>query len=224
MTNGLKFRLLRDAARLSRPTYFEFDLKQMMEGEHFAEFQVFFRMVHRSRWPKDVDSAHECLLERYYQQGIEAGGRVRDHLRDGVEKALQIFGNGFLQHPENNVLRQLISDGKLSATEYYRQLLRLIYRYLFLMVSEERKLVGPDEKNDTHQKIYERYYSISRLREKVERPINPEERHWDLWEAVKETFRLHCDESVGAKLDIASLNGETVWSSCYSRPGKSQSL
>lgn len=191
VTNGEQFRILRDAARLSRPTYLEFNLRQMMEGEHFSEFQIFYRLIHRSRWPKDAASAHECLLESYYQHGIETGGRVRERLRGGVEEALKILGNGFLSHHDNATLLQRIRDGKLSATEYYRQLLRLIYRFLFLMVSEERNLVGPDpEKNDLLRRVYEQYYSISRLREKVERPINPEERHGDLWEGIKQTFRL----------------------------------
>ncbi|HWR59143.1 MAG TPA: hypothetical protein VN328_09670, partial [Thermodesulfovibrionales bacterium] len=66
VTNGLQFRILRDSERLSRPTYLEFDLQQIMEGELFSEFQVFYRIVHRSRWPRDVESGHECLLEQYY--------------------------------------------------------------------------------------------------------------------------------------------------------------
>ncbi|HUU28986.1 MAG TPA: N-6 DNA methylase [archaeon] len=208
VTNGLKFRILRDAARMSRPVYLEFDLKQMMEGEQFAEFQLFYRLVHRSRWPDDLESAHECLLEKYFQQGIEAGGRVRERLRDGIEKALKIFGNGFLSHPDNDNLRGQISSGKLAAADYYRQLLRLIYRFLFLMVSEDRNLVGPDPENDLLRDIYSRFYNISRLRGAVERPVNPEERHWDLWEGVKQTFRLYCFGIEAEKLGVTPLNGD----------------
>jgi hypothetical protein len=208
VTNGYQLRLLRDSERLSRPTYLEFDLKQIMEGEHFAEFQVFYRLVHRSRWPRDMESAHECLLEQYYQQGIEAGGRVRERLRDGVENALKIFGNGFLNHPDNSELRQHILENKIDAFTYYQQLLRLIYRFLFLMVSEERNLVGPDPKDDHLCRIYETYYSITRLREKVERPVDPEERYWDLWEGVKQNFRLYCHSSLASKLGVTALNGD----------------
>ncbi|MBM4146941.1 MAG: restriction endonuclease [Nitrospira sp.] len=208
VTNGLQFRILRDSERLSRPAYLEFDLQQIMEGEHFAEFQVFYRIVHRSRWPKDIETASECLLEQYYQQGIETGGRVREHLRDGVEQALRIFGNGFLSHPENHVLRQNIKEGKLDASDYYRQLLRLVYRFLFLMVSEERNLVGPDPENDHFRKIYDHNYSISRLREKVERPVNMDEKFWDLWEGVKQAFKFYSYENFGGKIGIAPLNGD----------------
>jgi len=136
VTNGKKFRLLRDSERLSRPTYIEFDLEQMMVGEHYSEFQIFYRLVHRTRWPQDKEIAHECILEQYYQQGIEEGGRVRERLRDGVEEALKIFGNGFLNHPQNEDLRNKIKSDKISAQDYYRKLLRLIYRFLFLMVQK----------------------------------------------------------------------------------------
>jgi len=208
VTNGYQLRILRDSERLSRPTYLEFDLKQVMEGEHFAEFQVLYRIVHRSRWPRDMESAPECLLEQYYHEGIEAGGRVRERLRDGVEESLKIFGNGFLNHPKNNELKQQIQEGKIDELSYYRQLLRLIYRFLFLMVSEERNLVGPSPENDNFRKTYDQYYSIIRLRDKVERPVDPEERYWDLWEGVKQTFRMYCHSSFGDKLGVIPLNGD----------------
>jgi len=206
-TNGKKFRLLRDSERLSRPTYLEFDLEQMMDGEHFSEFQLFYRLIHHTRWPQNTEVAHECLLEQYYQQGIEAGGRIRERLRDGVEEALKIFGNGFLNHPNNAELKNKIHSGKISTQDYYRNLLRLIYRFLFLMVSEERNLVGPDPQNDHFRFIYDHYYSISRLRQKVERPVNVEDHHWDLWESLKQTFQLYGDKNIGQKLGVSPLGG-----------------
>ncbi|MFQ5455357.1 MAG: Eco57I restriction-modification methylase domain-containing protein [Nitrospirota bacterium] len=208
VTNGYQFRILRDSERLSRPVYLEFDLKQIMEGGHFSEFQIFYRLIHRTRWPRDIESAHECLLEQYYQYGIETGGRVREHLRDGVEEALKIFGNGFLSHPNNHALREKIQKGDTDPDTYYRQVLRLVYRFLFLMVSEDRNLVGPDRDNDHFRRIYDQCYNITRLREKVERPINPEDNYWDLWEGVKQTFRLYSYSEYGKKLGITPLNGD----------------
>jgi hypothetical protein len=208
VTNGYQFRILRNSARLSRPTYLEFDLQQMLESEQFSEFQLFYRLAHRSRWPLNLESAAECWLEKYYTQSIEEGGRVREHLRDGVENALLIFGNGFLNHPDNQDLVQKLKENKLTASNFYRQLLKVIYRYLFLMVSEERKLIGPDPGNDRLFKIYSQNYSISRLREKVERPINQHDRYWDLWEGVKQNFLFYCYKSEGEKLGIAPLNGD----------------
>ena len=193
---------------MSRPIYLEFDLEHMMESENFSDFQVFYRIVHRSRFPKSFDKAHECFLEQYYQEGIEAGGRIRERLRDGVDEAIRIFGNGFLAHPNNAALKEHMANGSLSASVYYRQILKLIYRFLFLMVSEERKLVGPDSSNDRLFKIYNRYYSVIRLRDAVEHPLNPDERHYDIWEGVKQTFAFYCYSEPAEKLEIAMLNGD----------------
>ncbi len=207
VTNGLQFRLLRDSTRMSRSTYLEFDLEQMLKGNHFAEFQLFYRLVHRSRWPAELDSAPSCLLEKYYQQSIEEGGRIREHLREGVEAALEIFGNGFLQHPDNTGLVNKIKKGELTAIDFYSQLLRLVYRFLFLMVAEDRKLAGPDPTNEKFFNIYNDHYSIRRIRRRVERHFNPQDRYYDVWEAVRRTFGFYSSRGAAEKLGMAALDG-----------------
>ncbi len=117
VTNGRRLRILRDAARMSKPTYLEFDLETMLQSEQFAEFQLLYRLLHRSRWPEDMSKAHDCWLEKYYQQGLDAGGRVREKLREGVEAALRLFGNGFLSHPDNTALREKLGSGQMTVTE-----------------------------------------------------------------------------------------------------------
>lgn len=207
VTNGGAFRVVRNSARMSRPTYLEFDLRGMMESENFAEFQVFYRLVHRSRWPQTMEMAADCWLEKYHQQSLEEGGRVREKLRGNVEQALRVFGNGFLKHPDNNDLRDKIKAGRLAPAEYYRQLLRLVYRFIFLMVTEERKLVGPDPKSRFYA-IYRRGYSITALRDRAERRFSGQDRFADLWEGVKQTFRSYEGSGEGQKLGVAPLNGD----------------
>ena len=105
VTNGEKLRLLRDSARLSKPTYLEFDLRAMIEGNAYGEFVVLYRLLHHTRFPREGIAPHECLLENYYNQGIEEGGRVREKLRDGVKNALEILGSALVEHPRNDALR-----------------------------------------------------------------------------------------------------------------------
>ena len=188
VTNGDKLRLLRNTARLSRPSYVEFDLRAMVEANLYSEYVIFHRLLHRSRFPGGEADAHECWLEKYYQQGIDEGGRVREHLREGVEVALQEMGNGLLAHPENAALRQAIHAGRLQPSHYYRQLLRLVYRLLFLMVAEERRLLFPIEgQNSERQVLYTRYYSIGQLRQRCERHWGDDHYH-DLWAGLLKTF------------------------------------
>ena len=150
VTNGERLRLLRDSSRFTRPTYVEFDLRAMFEGEHFSEFALLYRLLHRSRMPGAAHEAAQCLLERYHQRAVEAGGRVREGLRDGVERALKCLGNGLLRHPANGALRAKLAAGRLSPLDYYRQLLRLVYRLIFLMVAEDRELIRANETNETN--------------------------------------------------------------------------
>jgi hypothetical protein len=200
VTNGSSLRILRDSHLLRKQAYIEFDLDQMMKDELFADFALLFRLIHVSRLPKSGEDASSCLLEQYHKQTVDQGGRVRDHLRDGVEKALTGFANGFLSHPRNTTLRAKVQDKSLESFEYYQQLLRLIYRFLFLMVSEERNLIADDM-------AYRKHYSISRIRRlaEVRAAYTNQE---DLWLGLATSFKLFQDEEVGSLLAVPTLNGD----------------
>jgi hypothetical protein len=206
-TNGFRWRLLRDSSLMTRLTYIEFDLEQILKGENFAEFGLFYRLFHRSRLPEGVDDADKCLLEYYHQEALQQGGRVRDKLRDGVEKALTQLGTGFLQHSANQHLRQKLVNGSLKDIDYYRQLLRLIYRLLFLMVAESRKLLFVTDDLEK-ARIYREYYSIERLRELAERPHWRREGFQDLWQGLRVTFLLFDENWRGEILGLSPLNGD----------------
>ncbi len=203
VTNGKLLRLLRDSSRMSRPSYVEFDLEQMMTAEKFSDFCLLYRLLHRTRLPTTEADASKCLLETYHQQGIEQGGRVRERLRDGVERVLRCIGQGLLDHPANAELRRRLSTGELKPEDYYCQLLRMVYRLLFLVVTEERKLLAVSDQNN----VYQRYYSLTRLREVCARPYAVTWRHDDLWQGLLTTFALFADENTSQKLGLSPLNG-----------------
>ena len=208
VTNGERLRVLRDATRVSRPVYLEFDLRAIVEGNRYSEFVLLYRLVHRTRWPASAEDVAECWLERYYQQGIEEGSRVRERLREGVEAALRVLGTAFLAHPANGDLRHTAASNLGFAADYYRQLLRLVYRLLFLFVAEERRLLAvPDPALAARQEIYHRHYSLSRLRRLAERPIAADG-HDDLWEGLRQVFRLFRDPHAASLLGLTALDGE----------------
>lgn len=49
VTNGRTIRLLRDAATLTRPSYLDIDLQDLLSGQRFAEFAYVWRLLHASR-------------------------------------------------------------------------------------------------------------------------------------------------------------------------------
>jgi hypothetical protein len=90
-TNGQTLRLLRNSQRVRRHAYLEFDLDTMFEGEHFADFALFYRLLYRTHLPHTDAPADSCHLETWYEQTIEQGGRIREKLRTGVEHAMLLI-------------------------------------------------------------------------------------------------------------------------------------
>ncbi len=220
VTNGRVLRLLRDSTYFSRPSHIEFDLAGMMADERFDEFIFLYRLVHRSRLPQGRADAPDCLLEQYHQAAIEQGGRIRDGLREAVAEALLTLGNGFLRHPRNSALRQRVADSQLSERDYFRQLLYLIYRLLFLMVAEERGLIGNREADDGEtggdgpentlpaSPTYYRFLSITRLRSLAQEPLSAPGRFDDLYLGFRTLAHLMRDETLAGPMGLQALNGE----------------
>jgi hypothetical protein len=196
----LTLRLLRDSTYVRRQAYVEFDLRQILEEQRFNDFALLFRLLHRSRLPQVAGQAADCLLEKYYQQALEQGGRVRERLRDGVEACLKGLANGFLSHPKNSQLRGWLASGRSAALEFYRQLLRLVYRFLFLLVSEERGLISASP-------LYRDHYGVGRLRQLLERRSAFTE-HEDLWCSLRVLWRVLSQEELAQLLGAAPLNGD----------------
>jgi hypothetical protein len=71
------------------------------------------------------------------------GVTARERLRSGVEAALLSVGGGFVGHPDNALLREHLASGALPLPEYFGQLLRLVYRLIFLLAAEDRNLLHP---------------------------------------------------------------------------------
>lgn len=208
VTNGRQLRLLRDATRLVRMSYLEFDLERMFEEELYADFSMLYRVLHASRMPEKVDMGAESVIEYYHQESMASGTRIREKLSEAVEDSIKTLANGFLAHPKNKSLVALFENHQQKPETYYMHQLRLIYRMLFLIVLEERKLVYPDNLSEDQQRlrtIYYNYYSIERLRKLTENRVYVDADKYDLWESLKTTFLLFEEEQYGSKLGIKPL-------------------
>jgi hypothetical protein len=185
VSNGLRIRVLRDNASLTRQAYLEFDLEAMMNGEVYADFVVLWLVCHQSR----VENAgadpggRPCWLEVWSKAAQARGTRALEGLRGGVEKAIEALGKGFIGHPANGSLRSALSSGAVSTLELYRQLLRLVYRLIFLFVAEDRQLLYDPAADAESRERYVRFYSTARLRRMAERVRGS--RHADLYVALK---------------------------------------
>lgn len=207
VSSGLRLRILRDNASLTRQAFVEFDLEAMMEGEVYADFVLLWLLCHESRF--EGEKPENCWLERWSGAAREQGTRALEDLRHGVEDAIRVLGSGFLAHPANAGLRDRLRSGALATEDYYRQLLRLAYRLIFLFVAEDRNLLFDPKAEPVARERYARYYSASRLRRLAERQRGT--KHADLYQGLRVVMdRLGSDEGC-PPLGLPAL-GSFLWS------------
>ena len=182
--DGATLRIVRDNASLTRPAWIEADLRRIFTEERYADFAALWLLCHETRFGHEGQPVTDCALEAWRDAGREEGTRAREHLRRGVEDALAALGQGFLSHADNQTLRTDLQSGALAVKDYFNQLLRLVYRLIFLLTVEERGLLHPDGTSEHSKALYADGYSIRRLRERsVKRSAH--DRFSDLWDATR---------------------------------------
>lgn len=209
--NGKTLRLLRDAATLTRPSFLEIDLADLLGGQRYAEFANVWRLLHASR---GAGNPTECIWEKWRAAGQEEGTRVRDGLRLGVTDALLILGEGFIQHPANDALRSALHNGELSKDAYFQQLLRLIYRLIFVFSVEERGLLHPKDDSKASQaarRAYAEGYAVARLRDLCLKR-RARNRFDDHWQALRIVFKGLSEGE--PRLALPALGGLFAISQC----------
>jgi type I restriction-modification system DNA methylase subunit len=188
VSNGLRLRVLRDNQALSRQSFLEFDLEAMFAGEVYSDFVLLWLIAHATRFAsQEGNRTDTCWLEQWTKIANEQGTRALGDLKGGVERALQILGEGFTSHPKNSALRDALRTGQLPLADFHGELLRVVYRLIFLFVAEDRTIDGqsllhPRDNSHAAQVARERYaahYSTARLRDLA--ALIKGSRHGDLW-------------------------------------------
>jgi hypothetical protein len=207
VSNGRVLRLLRDNTSLTRQAYVQFDLEAMFSGEVHADFVLLWLVCHVSRL--EGEPPETCILERWREAARQQGVRALEALRNGVQRAIEALGTGFLAHPANAALREALRRGALDRQDYYRELLRLVYRLIFLFVAEDREVLFDPASSAEARERYLRYYSTARLRDLAARRRGT--RHGDLWEGLKVLMRALAAGAGAPGLALPAL-GSFLWS------------
>ncbi|WP_434622728.1 Eco57I restriction-modification methylase domain-containing protein [Azospirillum sp. B2RO_4] len=185
--DGTTLRLMRDNVSLTRPAWIEADLGRIFGEGLFADFSALWLLIHGSRFGAAGALPSDCPLERWRERGRTEGMTAREKLRDGVRDALLDLGQGFIEHPANGELREALSSGRLSRQGYFEELLRLVYRLIFLFAAEDRNLLHPPGTEEAAKRAYAGGYGVGRLRERCMRRT-AWDRNADVWEGLKATF------------------------------------
>ena len=163
---GPLIRLMRDNASLTRPAYIEADLAQIFRTRTPPPSPPSGSdprkpLRHRRR------AATDCALERWREAGSREGEAARDRLRDGVEAALKSLGTGFLEPTPTSPPR--LKSGAVDLPDCFNELLRLVYRLIFLIAAEDRNLLHPETPGRDARKLYAEGYSLAALARAVRR-------------------------------------------------------
>jgi hypothetical protein len=218
LTNGIFLRLLRDFHHTTVRGYVEFDIEAIFHNRLYSDFHALYRFAHASRFApvplkktakteasneeESADTA-DIYQEEYFKRSQAVGESVGKDLKENVVKAIEAFGNGFLT---NELMKILRADEK-ECHIYYEEILRVIYRIIFLLYAEQRGILGGH--GGTNPALYLDNYSIMALRDFVIETIDDKalqhDTHQDLWEGLLTTFKMVKD---GVKeLGIYPYNG-----------------
>lgn len=204
VANGDELRLLRNTGQLVKLVYISFDLRRMVMEDKYTEFCLLYRILHASRFRTQGDTP--AIIEKWFNQSVESGNRIRAGLSAAVRKAMEIVGTA------------VVGSADCAAPEarpLNDELILFVYRLLFLFIIEERGLVyqlpEADSPDYAPQKrladIYRLHYAATRLRTLSEHPYLYNDRYTDLWQALLDTFRLFETGGTGATLGITALGG-----------------
>lgn len=183
---GDRVRLMRDNASLTRPAWIEADLGAIFRDEMFADFAALWLLIHASRFGAEGAAASDCALERWREAGMRAGTSARERLRVNVEDALMALGQGILD--ANPTIRERLDTNDLTMPHLFEQMLRVVYRLIFLGVAEDRDLLHPPATPKAVRDLYSNNYGFAWLRDRSTRR-NAHDHHHDAWEGVKVVFR-----------------------------------
>lgn len=183
---GDRVRLMRDNASLTRPAWIEADLGAIFRDEMFADFAALWLLIHSSRFGVEGAGASDCALERWREAGMRAGTSARERLRVNVEEALMALGQGILD--ANPAIRERLDSNQLTMPHLFEQMLRVVYRLIFLGVAEDRDLLHPPATPKAVRDLYSNNYGFAWARDRSTRR-NAHDHHHDAWEGVKVTFR-----------------------------------
>lgn len=206
LSNGQRLRLLRDSTSLVGSAYVEFDLEAIFDGELFSDFVLLFLLSHQSRFEvTEEQGPQSCWLEQWRDVAAEQGTRALERLRAGVEDALKTLGTGFLRHPDNAALRDKLASGQITREDYHRALLRVVYRLLFWLITEDREALLDPYADGKARDRYAQFFSATRLRELAR--TRRGDRHADLWQSVRLVFDGLGSEGGRPELGLLGLGG-----------------
>ena len=190
ITNGRTLRLLHDYHKSLTRNFVEVDLEAVFESLDFDAFRAVWRIFHANAFKPGAKGVLpiEKLRDFSRQEGTEIG----KELRFQVLEAIKVLGNGFLQADVSGELNKALKEEPVALMTFYRALLRIVYRLLFLLYVDNKPNWTP-----ARDRVWSSSYSITRLRREAEDAAAEDGKFFfarahseDHWEGLKVVFSI----------------------------------
>ena len=129
-------------------------------------------------------------------------------LRSCLVRAVEMLGAGLVSHEGNQRLRSALTSGALTPQSYYRQLLQVVYRLVFVFVAEDRELLHPPDAQKSACDRYRSEYATLRIRDLA--ASGQHAAGTDLWNRVGVVFDALADPNGSRELGLPHL-GSLLW-------------
>ncbi len=205
LTNGRKWRLY-GTNDYETQTYYEVDLPELLERgdlEAFKYFYVFFRPA------AFHESGGTTFHDEVWSESETASQELGENLQDNVFTALRVLGRGFV---ETNDDLDIDPDDEAALDELKEQSLVFLYRLMFVLYAEARRLIHPEDQSA--QDEYDQNFSLDELRLDIHDTIGEVDQGFEdayseysttMWSRLEDLFRL-IDEGE-EELGIPPYNG-----------------
>jgi hypothetical protein len=140
---------VRDNASLTRPAWIEADLERIFTEERYADFAALWLLIHETRFGKRRQPRRRSAP---WRSGARPGAKKARAPASTCAAASRTrsspWGRASSPTRTTPALRAALQDGTLTPRTFFNQLLRLVYRLIFLLTVEERDLLHPDGHRD----------------------------------------------------------------------------
>jgi len=190
LTNGRKWRLY-GTNDYETQTYYEVDLPELLERgdlEMFKYFYVFFQ-------PEAFhESTGTTFHDEVWAESETASQELGENLQDNVFTALRVLGRGFVE--TNNDLK-IDPDNQEALDELKEQSLVFLYRLMFVLYAEARRLIHPEDR--AAQDEYDQNFSLDELRLDIHDTIGEVDEDFEdefsdysttMWSRLEDLFQL----------------------------------
>lgn len=139
LTNGVTWRLYEQDKSRQGGVYYEVNLQDIVTHGNCDAFKWFYLFFRREAFLPDATG--RTFLDKVYQGSIDYASALGESLKEAVYDALTQLMNGFFAEPTNG----LDSSNPDSVRWVHDQSLIVLYRLLFVLYAEDRRLINPDD-------------------------------------------------------------------------------